>query len=176
MATFEYEALSNAGQEVRGRVEVDSQEEAVRKVREMGHFPTKIKCVAGVEKKAETQEEPCLFDNPPSDESQDQEPEEEEEFPELEGETDEEKARRFMMSLLTELKKVPDVEPIIDIENLREAIIGGDPAYPGQAMALLAIADQLRCAREAWAHVQSGVMSSVSKAIEKVVEQIDEET
>ena len=43
MPTYQYEAMNSVGQAVKGRVEAGSSEEAVSKVRGMGHFPTKIK-------------------------------------------------------------------------------------------------------------------------------------
>ncbi len=43
MATYHYEAMNSVGQVVKGDVDAGSSEEAVSKVRGMGHFPTKIK-------------------------------------------------------------------------------------------------------------------------------------
>ncbi len=43
MATFLYEAMNSVGQSTKGTVEAASSEEAITKVRAMGHFPTKIK-------------------------------------------------------------------------------------------------------------------------------------
>jgi type IV pilus assembly protein PilC len=43
MATFQYEAMNNLGQAVKGSVEATSSEEAIAKIRSMGNFPTKIK-------------------------------------------------------------------------------------------------------------------------------------
>lgn len=43
MPTFQYEAMNSVGQAVKGEIEANSSEEAVSKVRGMGHFPTKIK-------------------------------------------------------------------------------------------------------------------------------------
>lgn len=42
MAMFVYEALNQAGQEVKDEVEAPSREEAVAKVRSLGYFPTKV--------------------------------------------------------------------------------------------------------------------------------------
>ena len=43
MSTYQYEAMNSVGQAVKGEVNAGSSEEAVSKVRGMGHFPTKIK-------------------------------------------------------------------------------------------------------------------------------------
>ncbi|MCK5114053.1 MAG: type II secretion system F family protein [Phycisphaerae bacterium] len=43
MATFQYEAMNSVGQSTKGSVEAASSEEAITKIRGMGHFPTKIK-------------------------------------------------------------------------------------------------------------------------------------
>ncbi|MHC4715385.1 MAG: type II secretion system F family protein [Planctomycetota bacterium] len=43
MPTFQYEAMNSVGQVVKADVEANSQEEAIAKIRAMGHFPTKIK-------------------------------------------------------------------------------------------------------------------------------------
>jgi len=43
MPTYYYEAMNSVGQTVKGEVEAATTEEAVSKVRSMGHFPTKIK-------------------------------------------------------------------------------------------------------------------------------------
>ncbi len=47
MATFQYEAMNSVGQPVKGEIEAPSSEDAINKVRAMGHFPTKIKERAG---------------------------------------------------------------------------------------------------------------------------------
>ncbi len=47
MPTFQYEAMNNVGQAVKGTVEAVSSEEAIAKVRSMGNFPTKIREKAG---------------------------------------------------------------------------------------------------------------------------------
>ncbi len=43
MSTYQYEAMNSVGQVVKGEVNAGSSEEAVSKVRGMGHFPTKMK-------------------------------------------------------------------------------------------------------------------------------------
>ncbi len=43
MPTFQYEAMNSVGQAVKGDVEANSSEDAISKIRGMGHFPTKIK-------------------------------------------------------------------------------------------------------------------------------------
>jgi type IV pilus assembly protein PilC len=43
MGTFQYEAMNSVGQPVRGELDATTSEEAISKVRAMGHFPTKIK-------------------------------------------------------------------------------------------------------------------------------------
>ena len=43
MPTYYYEAMNSVGQTVKGEIEATNTEEAVSKVRSMGHFPTKIK-------------------------------------------------------------------------------------------------------------------------------------
>ena len=43
MPTYQYEAMDGVGQVVKGEVEAGSSEDAISKIRSMGHFPTKIK-------------------------------------------------------------------------------------------------------------------------------------
>jgi type IV pilus assembly protein PilC len=43
MPEFQYEAMDNRGQEVKGVIEAANQEEAIGKVRAMGHFPTQVR-------------------------------------------------------------------------------------------------------------------------------------
>ena len=43
MPTYIYEAMNNVGQPIKDQVEAGSSEEAISKVRALGHFPTKIK-------------------------------------------------------------------------------------------------------------------------------------
>ena len=43
MATFQYEAMDAKGQEVRAEVDAGSQEEAITKIRALGHFPTQVR-------------------------------------------------------------------------------------------------------------------------------------
>ncbi|KKK61248.1 hypothetical protein LCGC14_3016240, partial [marine sediment metagenome] len=43
MPTFQYEAMNSVGQVVKSDIEANSQEDAITKIRAMGHFPTKIK-------------------------------------------------------------------------------------------------------------------------------------
>ncbi|MBN1942394.1 MAG: type II secretion system F family protein [Phycisphaerae bacterium] len=43
MPTFQYEAMNNVGQAVKGTVDAATSEEAIAKVRSMGNFPTKIR-------------------------------------------------------------------------------------------------------------------------------------
>jgi len=43
MPTFQYEAMDARGQEVKAEVDANSQEEAVSKIRQLGHFPTQIR-------------------------------------------------------------------------------------------------------------------------------------
>jgi len=43
MATFQYEAMDGRGQEVRAELDAGSQEEAVAKIRALGHFPTQVR-------------------------------------------------------------------------------------------------------------------------------------
>lgn len=42
MATFKYEALNSAGQEIKDEIEAPTKEEAVSRVRALGYFPTKV--------------------------------------------------------------------------------------------------------------------------------------
>ncbi|MBL7133295.1 MAG: type II secretion system F family protein [Phycisphaerae bacterium] len=46
MPVFTYEAMNSVGQPVKDEIEAGSSEEAISKVRAMGHFPTKIKAKA----------------------------------------------------------------------------------------------------------------------------------
>jgi len=43
MPSYQYEAMNSVGQVVKSDIEANSQEEAIAKIRAMGHFPTKIK-------------------------------------------------------------------------------------------------------------------------------------
>jgi type IV pilus assembly protein PilC len=43
MAIFQYEAMDAKGQEVRAEIEAASQEEAITKIRALGHFPTQVR-------------------------------------------------------------------------------------------------------------------------------------
>jgi len=43
MPVFTYEAMDAKGQEVRSEIEAESQQEAVRKIRALGHFPTQLR-------------------------------------------------------------------------------------------------------------------------------------
>jgi len=62
MGVFQYEAMDARGQEVRAEVEAASQEEAVTKIRALGHFPTQVRvkgrratvAAAGPRKKGKT--------------------------------------------------------------------------------------------------------------------------
>ena len=50
MATYQYEAMNAAGQEVKAEIEAATTEEAIAKIREEGLFPTKVKEKAGKKK------------------------------------------------------------------------------------------------------------------------------
>jgi type IV pilus assembly protein PilC len=50
MATYQYEAMNAAGQEVKAEIEAVTTEEAISKIREQGLFPTKVKEKAGKRK------------------------------------------------------------------------------------------------------------------------------
>ncbi|MCK4625993.1 MAG: type II secretion system F family protein [Phycisphaerae bacterium] len=52
MATYHYEAMNSVGQSVKGDVDAASSEEAVSKIRGLGHFPTKVKERSGGRKSA----------------------------------------------------------------------------------------------------------------------------
>jgi type IV pilus assembly protein PilC len=43
MPTFQYEAMNNVGQPMKGNVDASSSEDAISKIRAMGNFPTKIR-------------------------------------------------------------------------------------------------------------------------------------
>ena len=43
MATFTYEAMNQAGQEVKDELEALSSEDALSKIRNLGYFPTRIR-------------------------------------------------------------------------------------------------------------------------------------
>src|SRR3990172_8592490 len=43
MAVYLFEAMNNAGEEVRDEIEAQSSEDAINKIREMGYFPTRVK-------------------------------------------------------------------------------------------------------------------------------------
>jgi type IV pilus assembly protein PilC len=50
MATYQYEAMNAAGQEVKAEIEAANTEEAISRIREQGLFPTKVKAKAGKKK------------------------------------------------------------------------------------------------------------------------------
>jgi type IV pilus assembly protein PilC len=52
MATFQFEAMNQSGQEVKDEVEAPSTEEALAKIRTMGYFPTRIREKGGKKKVA----------------------------------------------------------------------------------------------------------------------------
>lgn len=52
MPTFQYEAMNASGQEVKDVIEADNAEDAVKKIRAKGHFPTKVREKAASKKKA----------------------------------------------------------------------------------------------------------------------------
>ena len=43
MAKFAYEAMNQAGQEVKDEIEAGSSEDALAKIRNLGYFPTRIR-------------------------------------------------------------------------------------------------------------------------------------
>ena len=51
MATYMFEALNNAGEEVKDEIEAQSSEDAINKIREMGYYPTRVKEKGGAKKK-----------------------------------------------------------------------------------------------------------------------------
>ena len=57
MATFQYVALNSSGQEVKDEIEAGNRDEAIAKIRQRGHIPTKLKEKAGKKaaKKKETE-------------------------------------------------------------------------------------------------------------------------
>ena len=52
MPTYQYEAMNSVGQVVKGGIEANSSEDAITKIRGMGHFPTKIKEQRAARKRA----------------------------------------------------------------------------------------------------------------------------
>ena len=54
MATFAYEAMNQAGQEVKDEIEAVSTEDALTKIRNLGYFPTRIREKGGAKAKAAT--------------------------------------------------------------------------------------------------------------------------
>jgi type IV pilus assembly protein PilC len=52
MPTFQYEAMNASGQEIKDVIEADNSEDAVKKIRAKGHFPTKVREKAESKKKA----------------------------------------------------------------------------------------------------------------------------
>ena len=56
MAFFQYQAMNQAGQEVKDEIEANNSEEALVKIRNLGFFPTKIKEKAGKKKPAKAKE------------------------------------------------------------------------------------------------------------------------
>jgi type IV pilus assembly protein PilC len=55
MATFQYEAMNAAGQEVKAEIDAGSADEAITKIRSQGYFPTKVKEKAAKKQKAAAQ-------------------------------------------------------------------------------------------------------------------------
>ena len=47
MATFQYEAMNQTGQEVKDTIEAESTEEALSKIRSLGYYPTKLRQKGG---------------------------------------------------------------------------------------------------------------------------------
>src|SRR6185295_18552959 len=43
MATYQYEAMNAAGQEVKAEIEATTADDAIAKIRTQGYFPTKVK-------------------------------------------------------------------------------------------------------------------------------------
>ena len=60
MATFQYEAMNAAGQEVKDEVEAVNSEEAITKIRNQGYFPTKVRQKGGAKKAAAWVSSACL--------------------------------------------------------------------------------------------------------------------
>ena len=56
---YRYEALDHSGQDVRGTVEADDTQDALRKIRNMGHYATRIVEDGAAEAIAELAEEAC---------------------------------------------------------------------------------------------------------------------
>ena len=54
MATFTYEAMNQAGQEVKDEIEAPSAEDALAKIRNLGFFPTRLREKGGTKAKAAT--------------------------------------------------------------------------------------------------------------------------
>ena len=52
MPTYTYEAMSQAGQDIKDEVEAATTEDALAKIRTLGYFPTRIKEKGGVKKAA----------------------------------------------------------------------------------------------------------------------------
>jgi len=54
MATFQYEAMNQTGQEVKDSIEAESTEEALAKIRSLGYYPTKLRQKGGRRAAAKT--------------------------------------------------------------------------------------------------------------------------
>ncbi len=52
-ATFQYEAMNAAGQEVKAEIDAGTADEAIAKIRTQGYFPTKVKEKAAKKQKAQ---------------------------------------------------------------------------------------------------------------------------
>ena len=52
MPTFAFEAMNSSGQEVKDEIDAASSEEAIKKIRSKGFFPTKVKEKADAKTKA----------------------------------------------------------------------------------------------------------------------------
>ena len=61
MSTFAYEAMNQAGQEVKDEIEASSTEDALAKIRNLGYFPTRIRQKGGKAKAAGTKKKSAGF-------------------------------------------------------------------------------------------------------------------
>ena len=60
MPTFQYEAMNQAGQEVKDEIDAPSTEEALAKIRTLGYFPTRIREKGGKKKVAQSKKKSSM--------------------------------------------------------------------------------------------------------------------
>jgi len=155
MSVFRFRAFDSTGNEVGDKVEAETQEGALQEIRKRGFFVTWIKQDG---EGSESEEKATLFRETP------------EETEEPAKETEEDVQLRFLREVQEQLGQAINVEPIIDLESLVNRTAEGAILKKEDEilfLAVLAVADQIRCLREMWANSQSGITSLMQKAADE---------